>query len=301
MNSIDAKGYNFLQQNSPGNDGYGQIGLKGETGEDGNSVYFTPYILSLSSNVGICDELIREGKELSDNPEYESKSVIYKVNDIIIDKLGDVYILKNWSSDEHDTLFNIVYLNNIFTQGNITGSDLSCILNVVFTDPTSEYYYKKRNDNFLGEYNGRTGSPHIYHRDRYQEKLCGGWISFSIPTADQEYRNFIYKYVIMLPNGQRIEKVTNASACDMFLDNRYFYSCRFSQEVNDELKSLANYKSINNTGEYEPEFTYKLLTEGVALCKAYVEITNRDSHLTYRLYANTISLEGVEELNESEE
>ena len=56
MNSIDAKGYNFLQQNSPGNDGYGQIGLKGETGEDGNSVYFTPYILSLSSNVGISSE-----------------------------------------------------------------------------------------------------------------------------------------------------------------------------------------------------------------------------------------------------
>ena len=45
MNSIDAKQYNFLQQNLPGNDGYGQIGVRGNTGIDGNSVYFTPYVM----------------------------------------------------------------------------------------------------------------------------------------------------------------------------------------------------------------------------------------------------------------
>ena len=207
MNSIDAKGYNFLQQNSPGNDGYGQIGLKGETGENGNSVYFTPYRLSGENNdYERCLTLINEGKELSNNLEYESKNVIYKTNDIIVDKLGNVYIIII-----NEGAFDIKFLNNIFTQGNITGSELICRLNAVFTDSSSEYYYKKRNNNFLGEYNSRTGSPYIYHRDRYQDKLCGGWLYFHVPTQDQEYLNFIYKYVAIKEHTiyQVIKEITN--------------------------------------------------------------------------------------------
>lgn len=288
MNSIDAKGYNFLQQNSPGNDGYGQIGLKGETGENGNSVYFTPYRLSSDdpenpADTSICLELIREGKELSNNSEYESKDITYKVNDLILDKLGNVYILN--SAGE------LRKINNIFTQGSIAGT-LTCTAHAIFSDPSDEYYYQKQNYNFLGEYNSKTGSPYIYHRDRYQNKLCGSWIHFSIsiPENEQLFFNNIYKYVILLPNGQKVEKVSNNSSCTIFLDNRYFYSCRFSDTINTRLKTIANYLSIGENNEYEPEFTYELITNGLPLCKTYVEITNRDTHITYRIYADNIDL-----------
>ena len=313
MNSIDAKGYKFLQQNKPGNDGYGQIGLKGESGEDGNSVYFTSYALNDRSNFEICKTLIKEGKELSNNPNYDSKNIVYKINDIILDKIGDVYILKSWTDTnlnnnsedntiEHETPFNIVKLNNIFAEGSITGSQLNCDLKIVFSDTESEFYYKKHNDNYLGEYNNKTGSPHIYHRDRYQSEICGGWLSFSLPNPEHEYYNFVYKYVLLLPNGQRIEKVTSTSSCIMFLDNRYFYSCRFNNEdttiidLTNVLKEIVDYHSIQETGEYNPEFTYKLLTNGINLCKAYVEITNRDTHNVYRLYADTIDTTNVENI-----
>lgn len=306
MDSIDAKGFKFLQQNNPGNDGYGQIGLKGETGKDGNSVYFTPYILSKSYNE--CITLIKEGKELSNNPNYDSKRIIYKVNDLIVDKHGDVYILKSWSSiktdnvtEEHDEPFKIEKLNNIFTQGNNI-NNLNCNLNVVFSDNKSEFYYKRQNDNYLGEYNNISGSPYIYHRDRYQDTICGGWVSFSIPQKDQEYANYIYKYVLLLPNGQRIEKVTNTSSCIIFLDNRYFYTCRFDamheNNITNFLRSKANYESIYNTKEYTPEFTYNLLTIGIEYCKAYVDVTNRDTHTVYRKYAEKIERDGIEDINE---
>ena len=294
---IDAKGYKFLQQNSPGNDGYGQKGIKGDTGDSGNSVYFTPYILSKDSQKAICEQLIIEGKELSDNPEYAAKNIEYKVNDLILDKLGDVYMLKTWREEdfyEGESPYNIAYLNNIFSVGSITGSSLNCVLNINFSEPEYEYYYKKYNDSFIGPYNNKSSSPYIYHRDRYKSRICGGWLSFAIPTSIQDYQNYLYKYVLMLPNGQRIEKISNTSSCEMFVDNRYFYSCRFSSEVNNELSELANYHSINNTGEYEPDFTRKLLTEAMPLCTAYVEITNRDSRKIYRIYADSISLEGVE-------
>jgi hypothetical protein len=292
MNSIDAKGYSFLQQNAPGNDGYGQIGIKGDSGSDGNSVYFTPYVLSTVEGRRECIARISNGEELSDNPQYSSNMVEYKVNDYILDKLGNVYILKSWgnTSEEHEIPFNITYLNNIFSKGSVTGSSLQCILNIS-QDETSDYYYKKKyNDEFIGPYNKRTGSPYICHRDRYVSRLCGSWLYFTIPLSDQEYHDYIYKYVLVFPNGQRLEKMTKASSCEMFVDNRYFYGCRFSEDVSEELQNLAAYHSIEENSEYDFPFTYALVSNGIGMCKAYVEITNKDTHSTYRVYADTIRI-----------
>lgn len=303
MNSIDAKGYNFLQQNAPGNDGYGQIGIKGDTGSNGNSIYFTPYVLSTPEGMRACIDHILEGKELSDNPLYESADVTYKVNDYILDKLGNVYILKTWKgeADDEELPFSIVYLNNIFSKGSVTGSTLQCILNMSPNESSDYYYKKKYNDDFIGPYNTKTGSPYIYHRDRYVSRLCGSWLYFTIPLSDQEYHDYIYKYVLLFPNGQRLEKVTKTSSCEMFVDNRYFYSCRFSDEVTEELINLAAYHSIEENDEYSFPFTYSLVSNGISMCKAYVEITNKDTHSIYRVYADTIRINDESEQSNSDD
>ena len=291
MNSIDAKGYRFLQQNLPGNDGYGQDGFIGDTGNSGNSVYFTPFILNTTEGMNKCVEYILDKKELSDNPLYEGKAVEYKINDIILDKLGNVYILKAYTEYTDNTTervlpFSIEYLNNVFTQGSITGSYLQCVLNIS-PEETSEYYYKKKyNDSFIGGYNIYTGSPYIYHRDRYVSRICGAWLCFNIPLPDQDYHNYIYKYVLLLPNGQRVENITNTSSFEMFVDCRYFYGCFFDNA--DNLRDLAAYHSINNTQEYSYEFVYALIMTGINKCKAYVEITNADTHNIYRIYTDGI-------------
>lgn len=295
MNSIDAKGYNFLQQNLPGNDGYGQIGPKGDDGRNGNSVYFTPYIMD-SDEIDIVKRHIIEGIELSDNPRYTAKQVEYKVNDLIVDKLGNVYILKTKKSDEatdEEFMFDIVFLNNVFSRGSLTGNTLQCVLNYNFTDEESEYYYKKKyNDSFIGPYNTNSGSPYIYHRDRYFSRICGCWLSFAVPMPDTEYRDYIYKYVFLLPNGQRIEKVTGTSSCEMFIDNRYFYGCKLPEPVTEALRDILAYRSISDNNEHEPEFTYTLFESIAGECKAYVEITNKDTHNVYRIYANGITISG---------
>ncbi len=302
MNSIDAKGYKFLQQNLPGNDGYGQIGLRGDAGRDGNSVYFTPYVLSTDEGMAECVRLLMEEKELSNNPRYESSHIEYKVNDIILDKLGDVYILKTRKGETagSNLPFTIAYLNNIFSQGSITGSVLQCKLNLS-ADSSSDFYYRKKyNDSFIGRYNNSSGSPYIYHRDRYVSRICGAWLYFTIPVLEQNYGNYIFKYVLLLPNGQRLEKVTETTSCEMFIDNRYFYGCRFPDETMNELRNIAGYHSIEDNKEYEFPFTYALVSCYTDLCKAYVDITNKDTHRIYRIYADNIMTDGVA-LNQTEE
>lgn len=301
MNSIDAKGYNFLQQNMPGNDGYGQKGIMGDTGGDGNSVYFTPYILTNEADSSACRDLILKGKELSNNPLYVNKHVEYKVNDIILDKLGNVYILKDKgdNSDLENFPFIIFFLSNIFERGSVTGNSLQCTVNYS-ENPESDYYYKKKyNDDFIGAYTNKTGSPFIYHRDRYVSRLCGSWVTFNIPTIEQEFHDYLYKFVFVFPNGQKLEKQTHASSCEIFLDNRYFYSCGLSDPDNQNgkvaaLRTYANYHSNASTGEYDIYFTAALLAIFIEKCMAYVEITNKETNDVYRIYADSIRLAPVD-------
>lgn len=284
MNSIDAKQYNFLQQNLPGNDAYGQTGAQGNTGIDGNSIYFTPYILNTVEGRNSCEELIKTGKELSNNEFYNNKNVTYKTNDLIIDKLGDVYILRiaDKSDSEEIILESIFYLNNIFSQGTITDS-LQCILKCDEAEDSSVYFRKQPNNAYLGEYDIKTSSPYFYHRDRYIKRLCGSWLYFSINVPESDYGNFIYKYTLLFPNGQKLEKLTENTSCEIFVDNRYIYSCRPSNSTITILKQL-----FSSNKEYEYSFS-KLIANYIAEeCKAYVEISDKESHNIYRVYADEI-------------
>ncbi len=286
MYSIDAKQYNFLQQNSPGNDGYGQIGSKGDTGINGNSVYFTPYILKADGVLNDdCRDLIEEGKELSDNDFYDKKDVTYKTNDLIIDKIGNVYTLR--FSESTGELENVIFLSNIFSQGSITGNLLTCNIKCEAA-PDSSAYFKYPNSAFLGEYDTKTCSPYIYHRDRYVGRLCGSWVYFSIAIPESDYGNFIYKYTLLFPNGQRLEKMTENTSCEVFVDNRYVYSCRPSDASISELSLALNYTNVGNNGEYDYEFSSLISNYIENECIAYVEITDKESRNVYRIYADSI-------------
>lgn len=285
MNSIDAKGKEFLQLNAPGNDGYGQEGSKGDNGINGNSVYFSSY---RDASVPECRALIIEGKELSDNPQYVSSDIEYKTNDFIIDRSGHVYLLKK-EGDE----VSLMKMHNIFSSGSII-QDFTCTLKVHDT-PDSSYFYKKPNESFIGNYNDNTGSPYIYHRDRYKGFYCGSWLVFDVNIT--EGSDYLYKYVLMLPNGLKIENMTTTSSYEMFVDNRFLYGCRFNEadNPNDEnvptLKTVGNYHNIEVNGEYDYDFTAALAAKIINTCTAYVEVTDKISRKTYRRYAENIARE----------
>ena len=281
MNSIDAKGSEFLQLNAPGNDGYGQEGSKGETGINGNSVYFSSF---KDASVPACAELILQGKELSNNPQYVSSTIEYKTNDVVIDKSGHVYML----NIDNDTV-TFLSMRNIFSYGSII-DNMDCVLHISDT-PQTQFFYKVPNENYVGEYNDNSGSPYIYHRDRYKGFYCGSWILFDVNVT--ELSDCLYKYVLMLPNGLKIENTTTTSQHTMFVDNRFLYGCVFdeSPEETATLKEIGDYHNIEQTNEYGYNFTAALARKIVDTCTAYVEVTDMTSRKVYRKYARRIDIE----------
>ena len=302
MNSIDAKQYNFLQQNLPGNDGYGQVGAKGDTGMDGNSIYFTPYILNTEQGMNECRKLILGGKELSDNKFYDGKVITYKTNDLIIDKLGDVYTLRftDNSEETENEIEDIIYLNNIFSESSITGNPLQCTLKCDENIDSSTYFKAQPNEAYLGEYDLKTCSPYIYHRDRYIRRLCGSWIYFSINIPESDYDNFIYKYNLLFPNGQKLEKISENTACEIFVDNRYVYSCRPSDSSIAELTAALSFNSAEDSNEYEYEFSNLIANYITDKCVAYAEVSNKETRNVYRIYADAIIRPNIENIRENE-
>lgn len=277
MDSIDAKGNEFLQLNAPGNDGYGQEGSKGENGIDGNSVYFSSF---QDASVTECAELIRLGKELSDNPQYISREVTYKTNDIIIDKSGHVYMLKI----DNDTV-TFIRMHNIFSYGSVI-SNASCAIRISDV-PQTQYYYRVPNENYIGEYNDNSASPYIYHRDRYKGFYCGSWLYFDVNIIESS--DYLYKYVLMLPNGLKIENTTTTSSHSMFVDNRMLYGCLFDTQVDSStLKEIGNYHSIYENNEDGYDFTWALSEKIINECTAYVEVTDKVSSKVYRKYIRNI-------------
>lgn len=281
MNSIDAKGNEFLQLNAPGNDGYGQEGSKGENGIDGNSVYFSSYE---DASVPRCAELILSGKELSNNPQYISDQVEYKTNDMIIDKNGHVYML---NVDTENNAVTFLRMHNIFSYGSAINS-VECKLHIN-NITNSQYFYKVPNESYIGPYNDNTGSPYIYHRDRYKGFYCGSWIVFNVSITDLS--DCLYKYVLMLPNGLKIENTTTTSEYQMFVDNRFLYGCLFEENPTSEedtLKQIGNYHNIEENNEYSYNFARALSQKIIDNCTAYVEVTDLVSHKVYRKYARNI-------------
>lgn len=272
MNSIDAKGSEFLQLNAPGNDGYGQEGSKGENGINGNSVYFSSF---QDASVAECAQLIMDGKEPSENPQYVSSRINYKTNDVIIDRMGHVYMLKI------DDEVHFMRMHNIFSYGSVI-NNIDCKLHISDV-PQTQYYYRVPNESYIGEYNDNSGSPYIYHRDRYKGFYCGSWIVFDVNVM--ELSDYLYKYVLMLPNGLKIENTTTTSSHAMFVDNRMLYGCVFDDS--SVLKEVGNYHNIDNNDEYSYLFTYAL-SEKIINCTAYVEVTDKISHKVYRKYVRNI-------------
>lgn len=285
MNSLDNNGKEFLQLNSPGNDGYGQRGSRGDKGTEGNSVYFTPYIFETRGEYNAeCVELINNGRELSNNPQYPSSHINYKDNDYIIDKHGYAYMIKAISAELPQDKF--MKMQNLFSGG--SGIGLQCRMHIGETRDSS-FYYKVPNESYIGPYNDNTGSPYIYHRDRYNGYFCGSWLRFEVSASADV--NYAYKYVLRLPNGLKIENMAYTSTYEMFVDNRILYTCFFDSATNEELKTYGNYHNVEETDEYSFEFSRKLAEVMTATCTAYVEVTDKDSGKVYRKYATEITIQ----------
>lgn len=285
----------FISYNNPGITGYSQKGSIGDTGERGSQIYFTPYV----GNDASCIEKIKNGKELSNNPNYNSESITYYDNDMVLDINGDLWkivIIYSLLPEESGkiTAVNMIKQNNIlsyFTSTN-TASFISSFNVNNDTDSTlhtiHSYAQPKQNDISVSV--TTVNSLYQYYRDILKPYSYGNWYKMTVDFINSAIisDSYSFKFVIVLPNGITVEKVSNSRSNWIFIDNRLLYGIRSAVDSSNytDLKTAISYQSgINNN-----ENTYNTVTKFADMIskygKAYVEIMDKNSGLVYRVYAN---------------
>lgn len=236
-------GDSFLPDYLPGLIGYGQRGANGNIGATGSSVHYSSlnvlaYEESKNSSVDASVltsntehinkeviELILLGKELSNNG-YSSRNVEYMVNDIIIDRTGRFYIIK-----EIDLLKEKVIITSIDDYGKSnysiitnTFTGLSVYCSTTFLKSDSKKWIQP-NMSFSGiEYFNGTHSPKVYHTEDLGENIFGNFVNFNLSyDATADISKYTYKFVLAFPNGQTIETYSINPYKTIFVDNKLVF------------------------------------------------------------------------------
>lgn len=237
-------GDSFLPDYLPGLIGYGQRGADGNIGATGSSVHYSSLNVlvyedessdsSVDASVLTSDtehvnkeviDLILLGKELSNNG-YSSRDVEYMVNDIILDRTGRFYIIK-----EIDLLKENVVITSIDDYGKSnysiitnTFTGLTAYCSTTFLKSDSRKWIQP-NMSFSGvEYFNGTHSPKVYHTEDLGENIFGNFVNFSLSyDTAADISKYTYKFVLAFPNGQTVEAYSADPYKTIFVDNKLVF------------------------------------------------------------------------------
>lgn len=98
---------------SPGLTTYTGTVDKGENGENGTKIYYANRTLSQNNNISLFNSMIDERVSFSSDDTVE-----YNVGDIIIDDIGNVYIIEANETDKTKLQINNTPIGNIITNEN---------------------------------------------------------------------------------------------------------------------------------------------------------------------------------------
>lgn len=265
-------GDSFLPNYLPGLIGYGQRGANGNIGATGSSVHYSSLNVLVYENTSedsyadasvltsdtehinkeIID-LILSGKELSNN-RYSSRDVEYMVNDIILDRTGKFYIIK-----EIDPLKENVVIRSIDDYGKsnysiitntFTGLNVYCSTTFLKSDSKK---WIQPNMSFSGiEYFNGTHSPKVYHAEDLGENIFGNFINFTLSyDTAADISKYTYKFVLVFPNGQTLESYSTDPYKTIFVDNKlvfgWFDTNGWTSSYNFSLSNLKRDLSLLDT------------------------------------------------------
>ena len=269
-------GDSFLPDYLPGLIGYGQRGADGNIGATGSSVHYssinvlvyedssTDYSLDTSVLSTEADhinqevvDLILRGKELSNNG-YSSRSVDYMANDIILDRTGRFYIIKEINKDKEIVVITSIddYGKSNYSVITNTFTGLSVFCSTTFLKSDGKKWIQP-NPSYDGiEYFNGTHSPKVYHCDDLSENVFGNFINFSLSyDTAMDISKYTYKFVLAFPNGQIVESYSEVPYKTIFIDNKLVYGWfdtnGWASSFNFSLANLKKGNALLDNGSSE--------------------------------------------------
>ena len=269
-------GDSFLPDYLPGLIGYGQRGADGNIGATGSSVHYssinvlvyedssTDYALDTSVLSTEADhinqevvDLILRGKELSNNG-YSSRSVDYMANDIILDRTGRFYIIKEINKDKEIVVITSIddYGKSNYSVITNTFTGLSVFCSTTFLKSDGKKWIQP-NPSYDGiEYFNGTHSPKVYHCDDLSENVFGNFINFSLSyDTAMDISKYTYKFVLAFPNGQIVESYSEVPYKTIFIDNKLVYGWfdtnGWASSFNFSLANLKKGNALLDNGSSE--------------------------------------------------
>lgn len=269
-------GDSFLPDYLPGLIGYGQRGADGNIGATGSSVHYSSVNVlvyedsstdsSLDTSVLSTEadhinqeviDLILRGKELSNNG-YSSRSVDYMANDIILDRTGRFYIIKEINKDKEIVVITSIddYGKSNYSVITNTFTGLSVFCSTTFLKSDGKKWIQP-NPSYNGiEYFNGTHSPKVYHCDDLGENVFGNFINFSLSyDTAMDISKYTYKFVLAFPNGQIVESYSEVPYKTIFIDNKLVYGWfdtnGWASSFNFSLANLKKGNALLDNGSSE--------------------------------------------------
>ena len=256
--------------------GYAPQGTDGSAGQDGYSIYYTPYTWSGDSSTIL--GRIRNNATLSNN-ENVSETINYQTNDMIL--FSDAVMAMITSVGSSPTMHKLGKFISKSKQTSTTPTS-SAESTVSFTVTTGASAINDYNLSSL--YNSTSNkSPLYHHRSLYERNAYG--VTIKAASTPSTTLSAYSKIVINFYNGMTLCQPYTSWSDEIFVDNCYFYS--YGQADNSALWDASIFSKSREFSTSQSTRTKTFMTStSMPICDAYVSTTKSDGNgttISYRI------------------
>lgn len=312
---IDIFSYNgkgVLPVYTPGVSAYGQKGAPGNTGDNGSSVHFSSYDLSVQDSVDSVKNQIRQGISLSNNigDSSEENSIEYHNEDLILDITGNFYKIGITGEDiriEKASNFGIYAQSPVTLKISDDSTGFQVGFETDFTENISEedeinhpHLWRRKNPYYMGDVKTEDRTGDKIHDRYYSKYIYGNFLKYELSIDTASETNLMYKFYIEFPTGEVLDTISYNHDASIFIENEYCFSCadfcNYFADISeyDETSILMDIKDGNTNytldienvydtfGVTSPQFSALVQMWIKDYCNVYVDVIDLNSGSIYR-------------------
>lgn len=279
---------------TPGVSAYGQKGAPGNTGDNGASVHFSSYDLSVQESIDSVKNQIRKGVLLSNNigNSTEENYIEYHNKDLILDITGNFYRI-NISGEEigieRAANFGIYSQSPVSLKISDNAAGFQVGFETDFTENVSEkdeidhpYLWRQNNPYYMDNVKTGDHTGDKIHDGYYSKYIYGNFLKYELSIDTTVESDLMYKFYVEFPTGEVLDTVSYNQDTSIFIENTYCFSCvnfcTYTANISeyDETSILMDIRNGNTNYTLNTETVYNRFGVGSPQFSALVQMWIKD-------------------------